>query len=427
MSDDRLNKQQSYNIRLLASWFLYTTLSGGVRKWVLSDSLTGNLMLGLQIAAPLLFVMLAKTKPLAPFITTLMTGFSLLLLLMTVNPLAKTVLHGTIGYFLHTGVFFPLLVYLNDREAFPLERLNRLFVLVILAEVALGVVQFVAPPASFINRYVRDMAEYGGIAIVHATNRVRVTGTFSYLGGMTSLFTLIGFWVWGLRVNRGRTLYMALIIGSAVIISPMTGARSLSALLAILIGAGFIATPTNVRNSLAMAALFGITLVVVRYSDMSLLNEAYSGLQSRVVGHSTDGENASRSFGQIAEIINFSGAYPLFGTGLGGTYQGAISLFGQSDAVRAYGYYEEEPERIILEGGYLLFFARLLVWILVLRLSRIPLAFGLLLLIIHLFYVVTVFNVFTAFYELLGLMYLDRSYYLREQRAEKVTSAVSLV
>ncbi len=385
-------------------------------------------MLGIQIAAPLLFVLLAKTKPFTSFIATLITGFSLLLLLMTFNPLAKTLMHGAIGYFLHTGVFFPLLVYLNDREAFPVERLNRLFIIVILVEVVLGVTQFVAPPTSFINKYVRDMSEYGGIAVVHATNRVRVTGTFSYIGGMTSLFTLIGFWIWGLRINKGSALFIALMLLSAVIISPMTGARSLSALLIILIGAGFMATLTNFRNSFALAALFGITLIIVQYTDISLIKEAYSGLQSRVVGHATDGENQTRSFGQISEIIDFRGEYSLFGTGLGGTYQGAVSLFGQSDAVKEYGYYEEEPERIILEGGYILFFTRLFLWILLLKMSRIPFSFGILLVIMHLFYMATIYSVFTAFYELLGLMYLDRCYYLREQREiEEVASVVSPV
>lgn len=337
-------------------------------------------------------------------------------------------MHGAIGYFLHTGVFFPLLVYLNDREAFPVERLNRLFISVILVETVLGVAQFMAPPTSFINKYVRDMSEYGGIAVVHATNRVRITGTFSYLGGMTSLFTLIGFWIWGLRINRGSAPFIAIMLLSAIIICPMTGARSLTALLVILISAGFTATLANFRNSFALVALFCITLIIVQYTDMSVIKEAYSGLQSRVVGHANDGDNENRSFGQIAEIINFSGEYPLLGTGLGGTYQGATSLFGESDAVKAYGFYEEEPERIILEGGYLLFFARFILWVLLVRMSRIPFSFGILLIIIHVFYLVTIFNVFTAFYELVGLMYLDRSYYLSEQRKiEHQTAVTTLV
>lgn len=417
MTDQTLAARQAYNIRLLTAWLLYTTFSGAVRKWLLTDPQAGNLMLGIQIGAPVLFIFLAKTKPLTPFIVSLVMAFSLLLLLMAVNPLAQSLVHGVVGYFLHVGVFFPLLLYLNDREAFPVERLNRLFIIVIIAEVALGVFQFMSPADSFINKYVRDTSEIGGIAKLGGLDRVRVAGTFSYIGGVTSLFTVVGFWVWGLRLTRQPAIWIATLLICCGIISPMTGSRGLTALLLILVGCGFLSTLSEVRSSVGLVLLGILALVVVQFSNLSLVGEAYTGLNNRIQEHRKDGENQERIVGQLEEIIHFRGDYPLFGTGLGATYQGAIALFGESRALKEYGYYEEEPERIILEGGFLLFIVRLLFWWIVLRRSAIPLLYGLMLMYLHVFFQVTVFNVFTAFYTVLGLMYLDRSYWLRQQQA----------
>ena len=416
MNEEILKGRQEYNLRLLTIFFLYVTFNGAVRKWLLTDSLTGNLLLGIQIGFPLVFALLMKTKSYNRFTFSVMVGYSILLIGMAFNPLSHSMLHGVVGYFLHVGVFLPLLIYFDDRNAFPVERMNKLFLFVVLFELLLGIVQFMSPYDSIINKYVRDMSEFGGIAMLYGVNRVRITGTFSYIGGITSLFTFFGFWLWGLRLTKGSPLLIYALLIAGAVVSPMTGSRALSAFLIILVGCGFISTLTDLRGSLALGALALIGYVGIQYADLSLLGEAYTGLNDRIQGHTIDGENESRSLGQIQEIIDFRGNYPLLGTGLGGTYQGAIALAGESIYLKEYGYFEEEPERIILEGGYLLFFVRLLLWLLLLRQSRIPILFCLILLLLHIFYAATVFNVFTTFYTVMGFMYLDRCYYLREQR-----------
>lgn len=415
MPDLDVVRRQAYNLRLLAGWFLYTTFIGAVRKWVFTDALTGNMLLGIQIGAPILFAWLARSRRLDARAVTLLTGYSLLLLLMIVNPLAQSLMHGVIGFFLHTAVFVPLFIYLNDRDAFPVERLNYLILLVIGVEVVLGTVQFLSPATSVINKYVRDTSEIGGIAMLNAVHRVRITGTFSYIGGMTALFTMVGFVVWGLRLTRQSPVWVGLLLLSCAIVSPMTGSRGLSALLIILIGCGFLATITDTRRTVGLALLAGGVLLGLSFMGASIVGEAYQGLNQRIVAHGQDGETRSRIIGQLEEIINFRGDYPLFGTGLGGTYQGAKALFGESRLLRAYGFYEEELERVVLEGGYVLLLARLLLWWAIFRRSAIPTLYRLLLLWLHLFYQVTVFNVFTAFYTVMGLMYLDRCYWLSRQ------------
>ncbi|WP_155296190.1 hypothetical protein [Spirosoma rigui] len=415
MNEETLQNRQDYNVRLLTIFFLYVTFNGAVRKWLLTDSLTGNLLLGIQIGFPLIFAVLVRTKPYTRFTFSVLAAYSLLLVIMAFNPLGQSILHGVIGYFLHIGVFLPLLIYFNDRDAFPVERMNRLFFLVILFELLLGTLQFMSPSTSPINKYVRDTTDTGGIAMLYTINRVRITGSFSYLGGMGSLFVFFGFWIWGLRLTKASTLLVGFALICCAVISPMTGSRGLSAFLIILTGCAFISTITDLRNSLALGLLSILIVGVLQFTDLSLVSEAYTGLNERVTNHVADSENETRAFGQIWEIIDFRGNYPWLGTGLGGTYQGAIALMGESIYLKEYGYYEEEPERVILEGGYLLFMVRIFLWLLVFQQSRIPVAFCALLLILHVFYTVTVFNVFTAFYTVMAFMYLDRSYYVRQQ------------
>ncbi|WP_338875063.1 hypothetical protein WBJ53_05545 [Spirosoma sp. SC4-14] len=415
MEEEELLKQrQTYNIRLLTIFFLYVTFNGAIRKWILTDGLTANLLLGIQIGMPVLFALLAKTKPASYFTRVVMGGYSLLLIAMAFNPLAQTPFHGLIGYFLHIGVYLPLLVYMDDREAFPVERMNRLFLIIILIELGLGVIQFMSPANSFINKYVRDTSESGGVATLYAVQRVRITGTYSYIGGLTALFTFFGFWVWGLRLMKASVLLIVTILIACAVIAPMTGSRGLLAMLVILVGCSFLSTITDVRTVIGLAGLGGLFLLISQYIDVSLVEEAYAGINHRIVAHLEDGETEDRVFGQILEIIDFRGAYPLFGTGLGGTYQGAKALFGESIYLQEYGYYEEEPERIVLEGGFLLFFVRLFLWGLLARRSTIPALFGAILVYLLVFNSATVYNVNVVFYSVMGWIYLDRSYYLRQ-------------
>lgn len=404
-----LAARQRYNLRLLTGLFLFTTFSGAVRKWVLTDSLTNNLLLGVQIGLPVGFALLVRTRPLSQPIRFVLTAFSLILVVMAFNPLGQSVYHGIIGFFLHTGVFIPLLIYYNDRDAFPLETLTNLFLLVALVELVLGVVQFGAPADAWINRYAR--AELG-IATAAGTGRVRIAGTFSYIGGLTALFAFYGFVVWGMRLLRQPAPKVLLLIGICAVVTPMTGARGLAVTLAVFGLFSTLANARDLRSSVAMLLIGSLSWGIYQNSRLAVVDDAFLGLTQRF--QAGDANNAARITEPFAEIFDFRGNYPLFGTGLGGTYQGIRAIFGESPYVTEYGYYEEEPERVMLEGGYLLLGLRLGLWLLIVRLSRIPLWVGLPLVYLFAFATNTVFNLFASFYTFLGFMYLDRCYWVRQ-------------
>jgi hypothetical protein len=138
---------------------------------------------------------------------------------------------------------------------------------------------------------------------------------------------------------------------------------------------------------------------------------AFDNFNDRRQSLAQSGEEAQRIEGDIPQIRNFRGKYPVFGVGLGANYQGATQLFGTSPYVEEYGFIEGELIRVILKGGFVLFFMRFFMgWYLASRLS-VPallkwLVFGLV------FYaVVWVFNIYNAFYLAFGIILIDQTYY----------------
>ena len=132
------------------------------------------------------------------------------------------------------------------------------------------------------------------------------------------------------------------------------------------------------------------------------------------------GENTSRIIEPIMEVVNFKGDYYLFGVGLGATYQGATSIWGSSKEVSKYGYYEEEGERIIIEGGYLLFICRLILFSVLGYSLKTPRLFNWIFVSILCLNFMLVFNIYNSIFILFGLALVDRIYFLREIEFNKI-------
>ncbi|HMI68088.1 MAG TPA: hypothetical protein VK517_18725, partial [Cyclobacteriaceae bacterium] len=125
------------------------------------------------------------------------------------------------------------------------------------------------------------------------------------------------------------------------------------------------------------------------------------------------GELEARIVGSLVEVLEFQGEYPVYGIGLGSTYQGAISLFGASDYLKEYGYYESEGGRIVLEGGFILFFLRVILFIVMIRYSYVP-PLGKIFLFILFINSMIVFNTYLSVFFILGMIFVDRAYYLKD-------------
>ncbi|HWA35037.1 MAG TPA: hypothetical protein VG737_12940, partial [Cyclobacteriaceae bacterium] len=141
---------------------------------------------------------------------------------------------------------------------------------------------------------------------------------------------------------------------------------------------------------------------------------AYQNFSDRVRWGQRSGETDLRLGIYYDEIFNFHGKYPIYGIGLGSTYQGANSLFGESMYAKEYGGYEFELGRIILEGGFILFFLRFALLYVLLRDSVIPIP-GKILVFLAFVNNPIVFNTYSGVFLLFGILIVDRAYFLKNK------------
>lgn len=397
--------QQRWNTRLLAFVLLYTILAGSIRKWLLLGGWLSNTLLLGHILLPWLYYFLAagSRKRYGPVLTL----FAILLVLMAVNPLNQSVYHGIFGLFLHLGFLLIGFHYLENRPLYRWEQLTGLLMLVFFVEIALGIVQYSLPRSHFINRYATE----GATSIAYVGERARVTGTFSYVAGFSSWLFFANIWIWGLALRKASIRLVTLLTGLAILASLISGARA--ALVFTLVFAVFMYYNILGRISkirVVAILLLGMVAGTVVFQKSEFVREAWDNFYSRIEDGIRDREYGRRTYGVLEEVINFRGDFALLGSGLGGTYQGARALWGESYFVKQYGGYEEEPERIVLEGGFVLLALRTLFLLYFINALRIPLVHKGLFAIIILFFTHTIFNVYNIVFVPLALGILDWAY-----------------
>jgi hypothetical protein len=402
------------NEKLLLFYFLYTTFQGSLRKWVfVGASGINDILFMVQLLMPFIVVSLMmreKTvlscKPLVPY--------AFLLGAMALNPLNQSLFHGIFGFILHFGFWLIMLVYLNEREAFPIENLAKLFLIVTIGEALLTFVQFGLPTSHFLNRY--ENAGQDEIAGFANDGGVRVIGSFSYISGYGSFLFFVGLFVWALMVQKKWASVVILsLAGLGLVSSFMNGSRAVVLPYIICVVFGFLnygAFSQKIKTIALVIALFMLSVIFNLGAKLSFIEKSFTSINQRFESGQQSGEASSRTAGIFAETIEFSGKYPLLGMGLGATYQGATNKWGRSQSIIEYGYYEEEPERVIIEGGYLLLFVRIFLFAYIAIKMKIPKLFSIPLLFYMFFFTIFMFNAYQVAYVFFGLALLDKFYYL---------------
>lgn len=410
-----------WNQNLLLFYFLYTTLQGAVRKWLLMGvSGVGDIMFMGQLLLPFAVVFLMKREktilscqPLIPY--------ALLLVAMALNPLNQSIFHGIFGFCLHFGFWLMMFIYLNERDAFPLENLVKIFMIACAAEAILAFAQFGLPTTHLLNRY--ENAGQDEIAGFANDGGVRVIATFSYISGFGSFLFFAGLFVWALMVEKKRAIPLILAVaGLGLVSSFMNGSRAVVLPYVVCLVFGFLSYGAIVQKIKSMAVigcLLALAVVFNLGNKLAFVEKSFTSIAQRFTSGQATGEAASRTDGIFAETFDFSGKNPWFGLGLGATYQGATNKWGKSQELREYGYYEEDPERVILEGGYVLLIVRISLFVLMAFRMKIPLFFSVPILIYMFFFTIFVFNAYQVAYVFFGLALLDKFYYLKQTEAEK--------
>lgn len=400
-----LRRQQRWNTRLLAFVLVYTAAAGAVRKWLLLGGALSNVLLLIQILLPWIFYAMAAGRRARYGPLLLLTAG--ILTLMAFNPLNQTLFHGLFGLLLHLGFWLIGFHYLENRHLYPWEKLQHLLFLIFFLEIALGIVQYNLPRSHFLNKYAAE----GVTSIAFVGEAARITGTFSFVAGFTSWLIFVNFWTWSLALCKEKLYRINLVIGLSLLASLLSGAR-----LALAFTLFFaLITYQDMFQRLAWKKLVagllaGFITMAVLYRQSSFVQNAWANFYSRIEDGFRDKEYGRRTVGILGEVVDYKGDYPVFGTGLGGTYQGARLIWGESYFLKNYGGYEEEPERIILEGGMVLLAIRALLLMLFLYALRIPVLYKLVFFVLIFFFTQSIFNIYNIIFITLGLSLADWGY-----------------
>jgi len=406
--NNNIDSKLSVRFQQILFWgFTYTILSGILRKWVFFSGMLSNVLLFGQLILPLILAWQCSkidTGNKKKYTSTIII-YCITLSLMAANPLNHTVFHGIIGFVIHAGFWCVLLVYLNIASpTINLKQLDNFLIFILILETVLASIQYNLPSDHILNRYAREME---AVAIVG--ENIRVTGTFSYLGGMGALAIFYSFFAWYLLNQKKIALFLTVLIMTGYI-TLLTGSRT-AFFSFIIITIIAIYENREVTNKLLKRIIsIGVLIMIltVFYNPFESIEKAWGNFEERTTSLNERGESSNRIYKQFMSAFLYHGDQPLFGSGLGSDYQGTNSVFGTSQTRLQYGFTEEEGERIVFEGGYTLLLIRFILFIIVL--SAMPIkTISKWILFILFFPGLLVFHTYMTFFVAMGFMWINQS------------------
>lgn len=400
--------------------FLFTILSGVLRKWVFTNYTVGNIIFLIQLIVPYSLIAFDFSGFKRIFSSKFFGFFLLYLFLQILNPLHKTLLHGPVGFLLHASFWSIGFYYLYNKEKLNFNSFVFTLVVVCFVEIGLGFIQYTLPGNHFINRYAAEQ-NVGGI-IAEVGTAVRITGTFSYISGFSAFLLFLSLFVWALILLEYKPALTISLLFGGLIAAFMNGSRGATYvyIFVFIVFMVFEARKTNISKFIIRLIVPGILIYMVvllrgQLGVEGTVGLAYENFEIRRNEGSKSGEEKSRVLWDYYALTEKKYNYPVFGIGIGATYQGAILLWGSSEALQNHGYVESELERYVLEGGFLLLFIRLLLTIQFCSMLFMPwytkwMIGGLM------FIAPITFNIFNIVFFLIGIIFLDQAYIVQHNR-----------
>lgn len=285
------------------------------------------------------------------------------------NPQLPNKLVGLLGLVIHF-YFIPLAYILPYviRTKEQLLRLLKIFAVISIPLLILGMVQFFSPPDSIINVYV-STTEVSDIAL--AGKYPRVTSTFSYLSGFASylsvLILVLAYFFTAKRVDIKYLVLFYILMVLALMCLLMTGSRGPAIFTFIEVALYFLIVGfLNLRvfKQFLVRVLLLVLIVFVLFGLTDLGSKAVIAFNERL---SRSEDIVPRLYGTFVSPFLFLKYVGPFGIGIGSTYQGAVVFgheplkFGLEKGVPGF---EEEQGRVMLElglvGYLLMYFIRFL-------------------------------------------------------------------
>lgn len=416
-------KKTSKEVRLFYFIVYFTIFSGAIRKWVVTSELAGNIIFLIQLIIPYLYILLGSNKLNRVFNNRVFAFYLIYLIICAVNPKNQTIYHGLFGILLHSCFWFLLIYYIENREYFSFHSNYSHLLFVGGFLIAFSSVQYFLPPENILNKYVNEKA-VGNIATVG--DKVRVTATFSFISGYTA-YLLFHVFLMGFLIKKNIKAYILvpLLVGGLVA-AFMTGSRGCTYSY-ILISAVMLLVEVRsdkIKSVFLQMLIPGIIVFLiflingkVGFEDTATL--AFKNFNERRKDLDKQGEEKERLFSDVNQLLEFRGKYPIYGMGLGATYQGANAIYGTSMYVQEYGGYETEVTRYVLEGGFILVIFKMVILFSVFSQLYIPTLLKILVGILIMTFDAVVFSVYNSIFISMGLILLDNGYYQAYLKAKQ--------
>lgn len=353
---------------LIWTYFWLLLFEGALRKWVVPSLANPLLIIRDPVVIAIYALAIARGLfPLNRFVIALAISGVLCLAASLVGPHANFGVNffGWRCNILHLPLIYVMAEVLNFDDV---KQLGRWILLLSVPMTLLVVAQFRAAPNDWLNAGAGEDAHM----IALTGNKVRASGTFSFISGIIYFYALTtAFLVYGLVEQRAYPLWLTSIVGLCVPVAlAVSGSRSTVAMCAIV--ASMFVIALFLRPSLIGKAmkLIGITLTLAFVAGSlavfkAAFDEGVEAFSQRMqeTEHVEGGFEGfvHRFISTFTKPIYFMLDVPVLGQGLGvGTNVGSKLLTGETDFVLA----EDEWERVILECGGLLGGAYLLVRVL---------------------------------------------------------------
>jgi len=400
--------------RLFLGYFLVTVVGGALRKWVFSEGIISNMILLALMVFPFLFLRIRQAGIQSPFKKyPVLVALLVVLLYHIINPYQKTFFHGMLGVLVYAPFWVGAFFILSNHHVFKLSKLKWLFIGIAIVEVMLCFAQYALPPGHFLNKYAVERE--AGIAMVG--DSVRVTGTFSFLSGLTAYTVFHVFLCWALLRWKFPPWVFFTFLLAGLILSFMSGSRS-GTLIYLGLTAGILLQefpPAKLVSFLFRYLLPAVIifLVIIRLGSGPVFdsaNRAIDNFVERTTKLQASGEQSRRltfGLGRFNDLSNFPD--PILGIGAGATYQGATILFGKSDAVIKFGYYESEFLQVFLEGGIVMLIIRITLIFTLLKRLGYHWLLKIFLFICMIYAMPIVYNVYNAAFLMMGIVLIDNT------------------
>jgi len=255
-------------------------------------------------------------------------------------------LYGVRAYLIYIPLMYVVPSLFPD--AASLRRFLAMFLLAALVPLIVGIAQFGSPADSVFNRYVgQDEAA----TVFGATNKPRISSTFSYISGHTTFLTVMLLMCFPFVVYARSLRTRLVIVGvlSLTLVNVlMSGSRGPlviagGALLVFLVSSMSGGVGQFLRTVLTVA----LVLMVMSWAAVNAFPEAFQAFMDRAVG--SEEEVTQRSVSPVANLPSVIEESGWSGYGIGATNQAARKIEPRSGS--AVPGAENEWDRILLELG----------------------------------------------------------------------------